>query len=90
MKQPTYVTLALIASLGTLGVGPLQTPIKTVQPLEEVVVHDTVSWSVHGSTNLKPTWSSRIAGGLHLRSAEFLLELSDPFGVCAHIAFADP
>jgi ABC-type transporter lipoprotein component MlaA len=41
VNQTTYVALALIASLGTLGVGPLQTPVTNVQPLEEVVVHDT-------------------------------------------------
>jgi phospholipid-binding lipoprotein MlaA len=41
VNQSTYLALALIASLGTLGVGPLQTPVTDVQPLEEVVVHDT-------------------------------------------------
>jgi phospholipid-binding lipoprotein MlaA len=41
VNQSTYVALALIASLGTLGVGPLQTQVTNVQPLEEVVVHDT-------------------------------------------------
>jgi phospholipid-binding lipoprotein MlaA len=41
VNQSTCVALALIASLGTLGVGPLQTPVTDVQPLEEVVVHDT-------------------------------------------------
>ncbi len=37
----TYLALALIMSTGTLGVGPLQSPEMNVQPLEEVVVHDT-------------------------------------------------
>jgi phospholipid-binding lipoprotein MlaA len=37
----TYMALALIMSLGTLGAGPIQTPDANVEPLEEVVVHDT-------------------------------------------------
>jgi phospholipid-binding lipoprotein MlaA len=41
VNQSTYLALALIASLGTLGIGPFQTPVTDVQPLEEVVVHDT-------------------------------------------------
>jgi phospholipid-binding lipoprotein MlaA len=41
VNQTTYVALALIASLGTLGVAPLQTSVTNVQPLEEVVVQDT-------------------------------------------------
>ena len=41
MNQSTYLALTLIVSLGTLGAGPLQTPVANVQPLEEVVVHDT-------------------------------------------------
>jgi phospholipid-binding lipoprotein MlaA len=41
VNQKTYVALSLIVSLGTLGVGPLETPVTDVQPLEELVVHDT-------------------------------------------------
>jgi phospholipid-binding lipoprotein MlaA len=40
-NHKTYMALALIMSVGTLGVGPLHTPDANVQPLEEVVVHDT-------------------------------------------------
>jgi phospholipid-binding lipoprotein MlaA len=41
VNQTTYVALALVVSLGTLGVGPLQTTVTNAEPLEEVVVHDT-------------------------------------------------
>ena len=41
MNQTTYVALAVMVSFGTLGAGPLQTPLTNGQPLEEVVVHDT-------------------------------------------------
>jgi phospholipid-binding lipoprotein MlaA len=41
VNQSTYLALTLIVSLGTLGAGPLQTPVANVQPLEEIVVHDT-------------------------------------------------
>jgi len=36
-----YAALALIVCIGTVGVGPLHAAETTVQPLEEVVVHDT-------------------------------------------------
>jgi phospholipid-binding lipoprotein MlaA len=41
VNQTTYVALAIILSLGTLGAGPLPTPVTNVQPLEEVLVEDT-------------------------------------------------
>jgi phospholipid-binding lipoprotein MlaA len=37
----TYMALALIMSVGTLGAGPLQASEMNLEPLEEVVVHDT-------------------------------------------------
>ena len=41
VNHRTYAALALIVCIGTLGVGPLHAAETTVQPLEEVVVHDT-------------------------------------------------
>ena len=38
VNRTSYVALALIASFGTLGAGPLHTTLPNVQPLEEVVV----------------------------------------------------
>jgi phospholipid-binding lipoprotein MlaA len=41
VNQTRYVALAVMVSLGTLGAGPLQSPVTNVQPLDEVIVHDT-------------------------------------------------
>ena len=41
MNHRRYAALALIVCIGTVGVGPLHAAETTVQPLEEVVVHDT-------------------------------------------------
>ena len=40
-NHKTYMALAVIMSVGTLGVGPLHASDTNVQPLEEVVVYDT-------------------------------------------------
>jgi phospholipid-binding lipoprotein MlaA len=41
VNHSTHAALALIVCIGTLGVGPVHAGEPTVQPLEEVVVHDT-------------------------------------------------
>ena len=41
LNYRTHAALALIACIGTLGVGPLHASETTVQPLEELVVQDT-------------------------------------------------
>ncbi|HEY3198542.1 MAG TPA: VacJ family lipoprotein [Nitrospirales bacterium] len=41
LNYKTHAALALIACIGTLGAGQLHAAETTVQPLEEVVVHDT-------------------------------------------------
>ena len=43
MLNRTYsLALAIIMCLGTLGVAPLTTSTNNVQPLEEIVVRDTM------------------------------------------------
>ena len=42
LNRPSSLALAIIMSLGTLGVAPLTTSTNNVQPLEEIVVRDTM------------------------------------------------
>ena len=42
LNRPSSLALAIIMCLGTLGVAPLTTSTNNVQPLEEIVVRDTM------------------------------------------------
>ena len=42
LNRPSSLALAIIMCLGTLGVAPLTTSTNNIQPLEEIVVRDTM------------------------------------------------